>query len=104
MNIEAGRSKFKKVTANYKIDNVLDIIDIPASLSKNRYITKIPLSSFLYEKNINTISNNNIVIYQNNKFDINNLKYEKINFEKLNNNKFKINFKTLEFQNSYGYK
>ena len=104
MNVEAGRSKFKKVTANYKIDNVLDIIDIPASLSKNRYITKIPLSSFLYEKNINTISNNNIVIYQNNKFDINNLKYEKINFEKLNNNKFKINFKTLEFQNSYGYK
>ena len=104
MNIEAGRSKFKKVTANYKIDNVLDIIDIPASLSKNRYITKIPLSSFLYEKNINTISKNNIVIYQNNKFDINNLKYEKINFEKLNNNKFKINFKTLEFQNSYGYK
>ena len=104
MNIEAGRSKFKKVTANYKIDNVLDIIDIPASLSKNRYITKIPLSSFLYEKNINTISNNNIVTYQNNKFDINNLKYEKINFEKLNNNKFKINFKTLEFQNSYGYK
>ena len=104
MNVEAGRSKFKKVTANYKIDNVLDIIDIPASLSKNRYITKIPLSSFLYEKNINTISNNNIVTYQNNKFDINNLKYEKINFEKLNNNKFKINFKTLEFQNSYGYK
>ena len=104
MNIEAGRSKFKKVTANYKIDNVLDIIDIPASLSKNRYITKIPLSSFLYEKNIKAISNNNIVIYQNNKFDINNLKYEKINFEKLNNNKFKINFKTLEFQNSYGYK
>ena len=33
MNIEAGRSKFKKITANYKNDNVLDIIDIPASLS-----------------------------------------------------------------------
>ena len=44
------RSKFKKSTVNYNQDNILDIIDIEETLSKNRFIEKVPLSDFIYSK------------------------------------------------------
>ena len=35
---------------NYVQDNILDIIDIEETLSKNRFIEKVPLSDFIYAK------------------------------------------------------
>ena len=48
--IQPERSKFKKSTINYNQDNILDIIDIKETLSKNRFIEKVPLSDFIYAK------------------------------------------------------
>ena len=48
--IQPKRSKFKKSTVNYNQDNILDIIDIEETLSKNRFIEKVPLSDFIYSK------------------------------------------------------
>ena len=48
--IKPKRSKFKKSTVNYVQDNILDIIDIEETLSKNRFIEKVPLSDFIYAK------------------------------------------------------
>ena len=48
--IQPKRSKFKKSTINYVQDNILDIIDIEETLSKNRFIEKVPLSDFIYAK------------------------------------------------------
>ena len=48
--IQPKRSKYKKCTKNYVQDNLLDIIDIEETLSKNRYITKIQKSDFIYSK------------------------------------------------------
>ena len=48
--IQPKRSKFKKSTVNYNQDNILDIIDIEETLSKNRFIEKVPLSNFIYSK------------------------------------------------------
>ena len=48
--IQPKRSKFKKSTINYVQDNILDIIDIEETLSKNRFIEKVPLSDFVYCK------------------------------------------------------
>ena len=48
--IQPKRSKFKKSTINYVRDNILDIIDIEETLSKNRFIEKVPLSDFIYAK------------------------------------------------------
>ena len=48
--IQPKRSKFKKSTVNYVQDNILDIIDIEETLSKNRFIEKVPLSDFIYAK------------------------------------------------------
>ena len=48
--IQPKRSKFKKSTINYVQDNILDIIDIEETLSKNRYIEKVPISDFIYAK------------------------------------------------------
>ena len=52
MEIQSKRSKFKKTTITYRTDNVLDIIDIPDTLSKNRSIPKISIDKFIYEKNL----------------------------------------------------
>ena len=46
--IQPKRSKFKKSTVNYNQDNILDIIDIEETLSKNRFIEKVPLSDFIF--------------------------------------------------------
>ena len=51
--IQPKRSKFKKSTINYVQDNILDIIDIEETLSKNRFIEKIHiifcgLAAYLY--------------------------------------------------------
>ena len=48
--IQPQRSKYKKSTKNYVQDNLLDIIDIEETLLKNRYITKVQKSDFLYTK------------------------------------------------------
>ena len=56
MSIQPHRSKFKKCTTKYVKDNLLDIIDISETLSKNRYIHKCPLNNFIY---FNYLSNNN---------------------------------------------
>ena len=46
--IQPKRSKYKKCTKNYVQDNILDIIDIEETLLKNRFITKVQKSDFLY--------------------------------------------------------
>ena len=48
--IQPKRSKYKKSTKYYVQDNLLDIIDIEETLLKNRYITKVPKSDFIYSK------------------------------------------------------
>ena len=48
--IQPKRSKYKKCTKNYVQDNLLDIIDIEETLLKNRYITKVQKSDFIYSK------------------------------------------------------
>ena len=48
--IQPKRSKYKKCTKNYVQDNLLDIIDIEETLLKNRYISKVQKSDFIYEK------------------------------------------------------
>ena len=48
--IQPKRSKYKKCTKNYNQDNLLDIIDIEETLLKNRYISKVQKSDFIYSK------------------------------------------------------
>ena len=48
--IQPKRSKYKKCTKNYVQDNLLDIIDIEETLLKNRYISKVQKSDFIYNK------------------------------------------------------
>ena len=48
--IQPKRSKYKKCTKNYVQDNILDIIDIEETLLKNRYISKVQKSDFIYNK------------------------------------------------------
>ena len=48
--IQPKRSKYKKCTKNYVQDNLLDIIDIEETLLKNRYISKVQKSEFIYAK------------------------------------------------------
>ena len=48
--IQPKRSKYKKCTKNYVQDNLLDIIDIEETLLKNRYISKVQKSDFIYSK------------------------------------------------------
>lgn len=93
MKVEPKRSKYKKITAKYEMDNVLDIIDIEDTLSKNRYIPKASEDNFLFctknaEKDSDLSQNNNLL---------------EINYEQLNNNKFNINFNELllEYPNLY---
>ena len=94
MKVEPKRSKYKKITAKYEMDNVLDIIDIEDTLSKNRYIPKASEKNFLFctksfVQNYSDLSQNN------NLFEI--------NYEKLNKNKFNINFKDLLLEYPNGY-
>ncbi len=106
MEIQPKRSRFKKITEKYKKDNVLDIIDIADSLSKNRSIPKVPLERFIYEKNIkdpremtyqraDSIKVSQILKNINTK--------DNINFDKLNNNKFHIKFNNLKLEFPNGY-
>ena len=114
MSIQPSRSKFKKCTATYVKDNLLDIIDISETLSKNRYIHKCPLNNFIYleyvsnsnklqkdfnnnnENSKNMIFPDNKINNENNKINLEKsmteFNYENINFKKLNHNKFNINF------------
>ena len=48
--IQPKRSKFKKSTKKYVQDNILDIIDIEETLLKNRFISKVQPSDFIYSK------------------------------------------------------
>ena len=94
MKVEPKRSKYKKITAKYEMDNVLDIIDIEDTLSKNRYIPKASEKNFLFctksfVQNYSDLSQNN------NLFEI--------NYEKLNKNKFNINFNDLLLEYPNGY-
>ena len=114
MSIQPHRSKFKKSTVTYFKDNLLDIIDISETLSKNRYIHKCPLNNFIFSKYISQykLSKENNKIKENNQ-DINNINnnekdiiefnYENINFDKLNQNKFHINFLSLKLQYENDY-
>lgn len=124
MSIQPHRSKFKKCTVNYNKDNLLDIIDISETLSKNRYIHKCPFNNFIYakyipnfkslietEKNVeNTkkIDNKENSAYLNNgnKFfekQFKDLNYDNINFQNLNQNKFHIDFYRLKLQYENDY-
>ncbi len=58
-NIQPQRSKYKKCTKYYVQDNLLDIIDIEETLSKNRYITKVQRSDFIYSKYLNKYESSN---------------------------------------------
>ena len=140
--IQPKRSKYKKCTKNYFQDNILDIIDIEETLSKNRYITKVQKSEFLYVKFLpkyeslkmltqpkpvvlKSISKEKITAIKetksptvkntNNHTNINNNNYheqrnillfnpEYINYEKLNKNKFDVNFKKLKLEYKNGYR
>ena len=126
--IQPKRSKYKKSTKKYDKDNILDIIDIEETLLKNRFITKVKASDFIYSKFLPkhdslkpiTKSNNSIIkpipqdervspIIENKIFL--RIKYppklvlnpEKINYESLNKNKFNINFKELKLEYKNGY-
>ena len=123
MSIQFQWSKFKKCTETYFKDNLLDIIDISETLSKNRYIHKCPLNNFIYSKYISNYkitkendknnSENEIIVINNdeqnnsnennNEKDLKEFNIENINFEKLNHNKFHINFQRLklEYENDY---
>ena len=50
MKVEARRCKYKKITAKYDTDNVLDIIDIEDTLSKNKFIPKAEKDNFIFQK------------------------------------------------------
>ena len=124
MSVQPQRSKYKKCTVNYCKDNLLDIIDISETLSKNRYIHKCPFNNFIYAKYIPTFKSiieteknveitkkkenkeNIIYVHNNSKCfekQIKNLNYENIDFQKLNQNKFHIDFYRLKlkYENDY---
>jgi len=126
--IQPKRSKYKKSTKKYDKDNILDIIDIEETLLKNRFITKVKISDFIYSKFLPkhdslkpiTKSNNPIIkpipqdervspiierkLYPRLKFPPKLvLNPEKINYDSLNQNKFNINFKELKLEYKNGY-
>ena len=103
MSIQAQRSRYKKQTAHYFKDNLLDIIDIGETLSKNRFIQKVPLNHFIFKEYIsNYLPSNNIAPLKQ-KNNISDLNPDNIDYEDLNNNKFHINFYNLklEYKNDY---
>ena len=127
-NIQAKRSKYKKSTKKYVQDNILDIIDIEETLLKNRFISKVQTSDFIYSKFLPKHDSLKPIIKSNNsvlksipqeerispviecklyprlkslpKLILN---PEKINYEQLNQNKFNINFKELKLEYKNGY-
>ena len=116
------RSKYKKSTKKYVQDNILDIIDIEETLLKNRYISKVQPSDFIYSKflpkhdslkpKIKPINNSERIspVIESKLFPKLKsppqliLNPEKINYDSLNKNKFKINFKQLQLEYKNGYK
>ena len=127
-SIQIKRSKYKKSTKKYVQDNILDIIDIEETLLKNRFISKVQTSEFIYSKflpkhdSLKPIikSNNSVLksIPQDERISpmiecklyprLNSLPKlilnpEKINYEQLNQNKFNINFKELKLEYKNGY-
>ena len=127
-NIQIKRSKYKKSTKKYVQDNILDIIDIEETLLKNRFISKVQTSDFIYSKFLPKHDSLKPIIKSNNpvlksipqeerispviecklyprlkslpKLILN---PEKINYEQLNKNKFNINFKELKLEYKNGY-
>ena len=121
-SVQPKRSKYKKSTKKYVQDNILDIIDIEETLLKNRYISKVQTTDFIYSKFIPKHDSLKPII----KTGMNNverisptlecklfpklksppqliLNPEKINYENLNKNKFNINFKKLKLEYKNGY-
>ena len=122
IELQPKRSKYKKSTKKYVQDNILDIIDIEETLLKNRYISKVQISDFIYSKFIpkhdslkpimKTILNNNERVSPTLECKLLPklksppqliLNPEKINYEILNKNKFNINFQTLKLEYKNGY-
>ena len=106
LNVIAKRSKFKKKTETYTIDNVFDIIDIEECLSKDKLIPKIPLDLFLYERNINESKNTNQELVKDQlkaSLILKHFNPTNIDFELLNKNPFNINFKELQIEYPNGY-
>ena len=108
MSIQAQRSRYKKSTATYIKDNFLDIIDIGETLSKNRFIKKVPLNDFIYEKNLKNNEKSEQIpqiseIPLNKTNNLTDLNPDNIDYENLNKNKFHINFYNLklEYKNNY---
>ena len=127
-NIQIKRSKYKKSTKKYVQDNILDIIDVEETLLKNRFISKVQTSDFLYSKFLPKHDSLKPIIKSNNpvlksipkderispviecrlyprlkslpKLVLN---PEQINYEQLNKNKFNINFKELKLEYKNGY-
>ena len=127
-NIQIKRSKYKKSTKKYVQDNILDIIDVEETLLKNRFISKVQTSDFLYSKFVPKHDSLKPIIKSNNpvlksipkderispviecrlyprlkslpKLVLN---PEQINYEQLNQNKFNINFKELKLEYKNGY-
>ena len=132
--IQPKRSKYKKCTKNYVQDNLLDIIDIEETLLKNRYISKVQKSDFIYSKFLpkyeslkplpqakpivlKSLSKEKLLSTKEPKSktseDMNNnnneskkslYSPENINFEVLNKNKFNINFKKIKLEYKNGYR
>ena len=106
LNVIAKRSKFKKKTETYKIDNVFDIIDIEECLSKDKLIPKVPIELFLYERNINESKNTNQELVKEQlkaSLILQNFNPTNIDFDMLNKNPFNINFNELQLEYPNGY-
>ncbi len=106
LNVIAKRSKFKKKTDTYTIDNVFDIIDIEECLSQDKLIPKVPLDLFLYERNINESKNKNQELVKEQlkaSLILQNFNPTNIDYELLNKNPFNINFKELQLEYQNGY-
>ena len=106
LNVIAKRSKFKKKTETYKIDNVFDIIDIEECLSKDKLIPKVPIELFLYERNIYESKNTNQELVKEQlkaSLILQNFNPTDIDFDMLNKNPFNINFNELQLEYPNGY-
>jgi serine/threonine protein kinase len=106
LNVIAKRSKFKKKTETYKIDNVFDIIDIEECLSKDKLIPKVPIELFLYERNIYESKNTNQELVKEQlkaSLILQNFNPTNIDFDMLNKNPFNINFNELQLEYPNGY-
>lgn len=93
MKVEARRCKYKKVTSKYETDNVLDIIDIEDTLSKNKFIPKAPIDNFVFLSKPSIFNSHSITI----------INESEINYGNLNKNKFHINFNELQLEYPSGY-